>query len=161
MEPSAREFAAIIRSLDRLETYDGGDQGLLNAVLRGQRGGPGQLPYRYNRFPHEELNALSDPSTGAFDIRDASVLHFAGLKPWNNRAKFGPQAIRAFDRAMADVGGGETLAFCRSGTRSIVLRSYAAARAGKPVSEIIAEAAAAGYDIAGHAPALEALGGGE
>ena len=72
-----------------------------NAVLRGQRGGPGQLPYRYNRFPHEELNALSDPSTGAFDIRDASVLHFAGLKPWNNRAKFGPQAIRAFDRAMA------------------------------------------------------------
>lgn len=72
-----------------------------------------------------------------------------------------PDHLDAFDKARAGVDDGKTLAFCRSGTRSIIVRSYAAARAGQPVAEIIAEADAAGYDIAGHAPALEALSGGE
>ncbi len=69
--------------------------------------------------------------------------------------------LDAFDKARAGADGGKALAFCRSGTRSIIVRSYAAARAGQPVAEIIAEADAAGYDIAGHAPALEALNGGD
>lgn len=52
---------------------------------------------------------------------------------------------------------GKALAFCRSGTRSIFLGAYAAASAGAPVEEIIAKAAAAGYDVSAHRPALETL----
>lgn len=66
--------------------------------------------------------------------------------------------LDAFDKAIEEAGGGDVLAYCRSGTRSITLRSYAAARAGKPVDAIIAEAAEAGYDLEGHRPALEAIG---
>ncbi|MHA7872620.1 MAG: TIGR01244 family sulfur transferase, partial [Hyphococcus sp.] len=68
-----------------------------------------------------------------------------------------PEHLDAFDRAMSNRAAGETLAYCRSGTRSIILRSYASARAGKPFDEIVSEAAAAGYDISGHRPALDAL----
>ncbi len=66
--------------------------------------------------------------------------------------------LDAFDQAIAGVENPRTLAFCRSGTRSIILRSYAAARAGQPVAALIAEAGTAGYDIGPHAPTLEALG---
>lgn len=52
---------------------------------------------------------------------------------------------------------GKALAFCRSGTRSIFLGAYAAASAGAPVEEIIAKAAAAGYDVSAHRATLEAL----
>ncbi len=65
--------------------------------------------------------------------------------------------LDAFDQALGSVENPKTLSFCASGTRSIILRSYAAARAGQPVAALIAEAGAAGYDIAGHAPALEGL----
>ena len=68
-----------------------------------------------------------------------------------------PDHLDAFDQAISEPHNGKTLAFCRSGMRSITVRSYAAARAGRPTADIIAEAAAAGYDLAGHAPALEAL----
>ncbi len=53
--------------------------------------------------------------------------------------------------------GKKTLAFCRSGTRSAIVRSYMKAADGGDADAIIAEAAAAGYDISGHRPALEAL----
>jgi len=69
--------------------------------------------------------------------------------------------LDAFDKAIEEAGGGDVLAYCRSGTRSITVRSYAAARAGEPVDEIIAQAAKAGYDLAGHKPALEAIGASE
>lgn len=68
----------------------------------------------------------------------------------------GPDQLAAFDAAMGD-GAEKTLAFCRSGTRSTLVRSYAAARAGRAVEEIIAEAAAAGYDIRAHEPALRSF----
>ncbi|MFQ5563175.1 MAG: TIGR01244 family sulfur transferase [Parvularculaceae bacterium] len=64
--------------------------------------------------------------------------------------------LDAFDAARAEQTG-KTLAFCRTGTRSTTLRSYAAARTGEPVDQIIAEAAAAGYDLRAHEPALRAL----
>ena len=69
--------------------------------------------------------------------------------------------LDAFDKAIAEAGGGDVLAYCRSGTRSITLRSYAAARGGMPADAIIAEAAEAGYDLEGHRPALEAIGASE
>lgn len=68
-----------------------------------------------------------------------------------------PAHTSAFENAVNEAPDGKTLAFCRSGTRSILVRSYAAARFGKPVDQIINEAAEAGYDIAGHAPAMSLL----
>lgn len=71
----------------------------------------------------------------------------------------GPAELDAFDKAVAE-NGGPVLAFCRSGTRSTVLRAYARARAGDPVDDIIREAAEAGYNIGGQKSALIALGAG-
>lgn len=69
-----------------------------------------------------------------------------------------PAHLDAFDKAVAETDGG-VLAFCRSGTRSTVLRAFARARAGESVDQIIDEAANAGYNIAGQRRVLEALGG--
>lgn len=52
---------------------------------------------------------------------------------------------------------GKTLAFCRTGTRSIFLGAYAAASDGIAIDEILAKTAAAGYDVSAHRPALEGL----
>ena len=65
--------------------------------------------------------------------------------------------VNAYNEAVASVDGGATLAFCASGTRSIILRSYVAAIAGGDPDELISQAAAAGYDIAAHGPALKSL----
>jgi len=64
--------------------------------------------------------------------------------------------IDAFDAA-ASSAGGAILAFCRSGTRSTLLRAFARARAGDPVSEILESAATAGYDLSPLAGRLAAL----
>lgn len=70
----------------------------------------------------------------------------------------GPAHLDDFDRAVAGREGA-ILAYCRSGTRSTVLRAFARARAGEDVDHIIEEAAAAGYNIAGQRRALESLRG--
>jgi len=69
----------------------------------------------------------------------------------------GPAHLDAFDAAVNGAEG-PVLAFCRSGTRSTVLRSFARARAGESADQIISEAAQAGYNIAGQRGALVALG---
>ncbi len=71
-----------------------------------------------------------------------------------------PSHISALKKALDDNGDGKALAFCRTGTRSTILRAYLEASAGRAPEQIIAEAAAAGYDISGHAPALQSLCGG-
>jgi uncharacterized protein (TIGR01244 family) len=63
--------------------------------------------------------------------------------------------LDAFDKALAENKGG-VLAFCRSGTRSTIVRALSEARKGRAVDEIISEAAEAGYNIAGQRRALEA-----
>ncbi len=68
-----------------------------------------------------------------------------------------PAHLDAFDAAMKE-NEGPVLAFCRSGTRSTVLRAFARARAGDSADAIISEAADAGYNIAGQRGALIALG---
>lgn len=68
-----------------------------------------------------------------------------------------PNHTGALERAIDDAEDGVTLAFCKSGLRSALVFAYAEARFGKPVDQIIAEAAAAGFDIAGHEPALTLL----
>lgn len=60
-----------------------------------------------------------------------------------------------FDSAVGANKGG-VLAFCRSGTRSTILRALAEARNGRAVDEIIGEAAEAGYNLAGQRRAIEA-----
>ncbi len=70
-----------------------------------------------------------------------------------------PGHISALKKALEENKDGRALAFCRSGTRSTILRAYLEASEGRAPEEIIAEAAAAGYDISGHAPALRALHG--
>ncbi len=74
-----------------------------------------------------------------------------------DRTGISPNHTTAFEQAMNDAEDGPVLAFCRSGTRSILVRSYAEARFGKPVDLIISEAAEAGYDISGHEPAMTLL----
>lgn len=64
--------------------------------------------------------------------------------------------LDAFDAALAQ-SHGAALAFCRSGTRSTVLRALARARSGAEIGAIIEEAAEAGYDLSGLAPRLAAM----
>ena len=52
---------------------------------------------------------------------------------------------------------GPILCFCKSGLRSVMLRSYAEARAGTNVDTLIEQATSAGYRIDGHRQALGAL----
>jgi len=65
--------------------------------------------------------------------------------------------IEALKTALNEASRGKALAFCRSGARSTFLMAYAAAVEGRAVSDIVADAAKAGFDISAHAPALEAL----
>ena len=60
-------------------------------------------------------------------------------------------------RAALDAASGPVLAFCRTGTRSTNLWALAEAKAGGDADGIVAKAAAAGYDLAGLRPTLEAL----
>jgi uncharacterized protein (TIGR01244 family) len=62
-------------------------------------------------------------------------------------------------RAALDAATGPVLAFCRSGTRSTNLWALAEAKAGGDPEAIVAKAAAAGYDLSGIRPALDALSG--
>lgn len=68
-----------------------------------------------------------------------------------------PAHTAGLETALSDAEQGKTLAFCKSGMRSLLVWSYAEARFGKPVENIIAEANKAGYDITGHEPALTML----
>ena len=52
---------------------------------------------------------------------------------------------------------GAVLAYCRSGTRSCNLWALAAAKAGRDPDLLVAQAAAAGYDLGGIRPMLDAL----
>jgi len=52
---------------------------------------------------------------------------------------------------------GKILAFCRSGTRSTILRAFVRASEGDNVNGLVREAAAAGYDLYTIVPGLEAV----
>lgn len=65
------------------------------------------------------------------------------------------QMLDSFDKALAASKGG-VLAFCRSGTRSTIVRALAEARKGRSVDAIIGEAAQAGYNLSGQRHAIEA-----
>lgn len=73
-------------------------------------------------------------------------------------AGFSHPQIDALDAALA-AATGPVLAYCRSGTRSTNLWALARARAGDDIDAIVAAAAAAGYDLGGLRPMLDALAG--
>ena len=62
--------------------------------------------------------------------------------------------VDAFDAALARAAG-PVLAFCRTGTRSTTLWALGEARR-RPVDDLLADAARAGYDLAELRPRLEA-----
>jgi uncharacterized protein (TIGR01244 family) len=64
-----------------------------------------------------------------------------------------PQAVEAAAKA-----GSGTLAYCRSGTRSVTAWALAQAKGGAGADGIVEAAAGAGYNLAGLAPALRQLG---
>lgn len=64
-----------------------------------------------------------------------------------------PEQVGAM-RAALEEAGGPTLAFCRTGTRSIVTWAVTEALEGTPPDALVAQGAAAGYDLG---PPLQAL----
>ena len=88
------------------------------------------------------------------DIEAAALAAGIGYRhvPVDN-AGLSPDRIAAMAEAI-EASGGRMLAFCRSGTRSTYLWALARARAGEDAGELIAKAAAAGYDISPIRPHL-------
>jgi len=72
---------------------------------------------------------------------------------------FPPDAVAAMAEALSAAGGGTTLAFCKSGTRSAYMWALARAQAGDDADRLIEQAAGAGYDLSPLRPHLEALAG--
>ncbi len=71
-------------------------------------------------------------------------------------AGFSHPQIDAMAAVLADAKG-PVLAYCRSGTRSCNLWALAAVKAGAHPDAAMAKAAAAGYDLTGLRPLLDAL----
>jgi len=70
-------------------------------------------------------------------------------------------AVEGTAKLLADADG-KVLAFCRSGTRSIMLWAMAGVVTGSLTPEDALTAAShAGYDLSGLAPAMQSLAGGE
>ena len=74
------------------------------------------------------------------------------------RAGFSHPQIDAMAAVLAGATG-PVLAYCRSGTRSCNLWALAAVKAGADPAAVTAKAAAAGYDLTGLRPLLDALSG--
>lgn len=65
--------------------------------------------------------------------------------------------IDALKSALNSVGGGKAVGFCKTGARSVFVYAYYSASEGRAVTEIVAEAAKAGFDISAHAQVLDQL----
>lgn len=76
-------------------------------------------------------------------------------------AGFAPWQIDALDSALAELGEGKALLYCRSGTRSTLLWALSRARAGDDVETIGMTAMAAGYDVAPIRQIMDALAAGK
>ncbi len=73
-------------------------------------------------------------------------------------AGFSHPQIDAMTAVLADAPGA-VLAYCRSGTRSCNLWALASAKQGKASNTLVAKGQAAGYDLSGMRPTLDALAG--
>ncbi len=104
-----------------------------------------------NNRPNPEVPAELDAAAFAAAARSAGLAyHFLPYVP----GELTPALVAAFEAVMAEAKG-PVLAWCRSGTRSSHL--WAMWQAGqRPLSEIVAAAAAAGYDHSALIPLLRA-----
>ncbi len=104
-----------------------------------------------NRPDHEEPGQpTSDEIAAAAKAAGVAYLH----APVGQAGISEAQLADFNDLAAADA---PILAFCRSGMRSIVLRSMAKVYAGADVDSVLAEADAAGFQLHGHRPLLDAV----
>lgn len=73
-------------------------------------------------------------------------------------AGFSHPQLDAMASILAETDGA-ILAYCRSGTRSCNLWALASAKGGRESAELVAAGGAAGYDLSGIRPTLDALSG--
>ena len=94
-----------------------------------------------NRPDHEvEDQPTSDEMAMAAEVAGLDYVHIA--------VRGGPTREQAEAmKAAIDAADGAVLAFCRSGTRSLITWAVGQAMAGFPKDELIAEGRAAGYDL--------------
>ncbi|MGJ3648493.1 TIGR01244 family sulfur transferase [Sphingomonas sp. GlSt437] len=108
-----------------------------------------------NRPDGEEI---SQPE-GAAIRAVAETLGLAYAEIPVTHAGFSHPQLDAFAAAMA-AATGPVLAYCRSGTRSCNLWALAMAKQGADPDELVAKAAAAGYDLSGIRMMLDQLSAG-
>lgn len=107
-----------------------------------------------NRPDDEEM----DQPAGSAIERVAETLGIAYVAIPITHAGFSHPQLDAMAAALADATG-PVLAYCRSGTRSCNLWALAMAKTGADPDELERKAAAAGYDLSGIRPTLDALAG--
>jgi hypothetical protein len=86
LEPSREKLGRMLRALADAPSYDGGDQGFLNAFFGDWYTGSGdhRLPTWYNlpNFIYQFMHG--HPSLRAEALREARVLHYLVQKPWQS-----------------------------------------------------------------------------
>ncbi|WP_375380696.1 TIGR01244 family sulfur transferase [uncultured Sphingomonas sp.] len=108
-----------------------------------------------NRPDDEEPGQPSGAAVRA--AAEAAGLSYAEIPV--THAGFSHPQLDAMARVLAEADG-PVLAFCRSGTRSCNLWALARAKAGADPTGLVAQGAAAGYDLGGIRPTLDALAAG-
>jgi uncharacterized protein (TIGR01244 family) len=108
-----------------------------------------------NRPDEEEAGQPSGDAVRA--AAEAAGLAYTAIPV--THAGFSHPQLDAMTAALA-AADGPVLAFCRSGTRSANLWALAAAKSGRPPHVLVAQAEAAGYDLTGIRPTLDALAAG-
>lgn len=106
-----------------------------------------------NRPDGEAAGQLTDEEARALAEAAGLAYAFVPVSPGG----IGPEAVAAFAQAV-EANPGPYLAYCRSGTRSCHMWAFNAARS-QPTREIVAAAAAAGYDLGPALPALRRIAG--
>jgi hypothetical protein len=74
-QPSTNEFCQILNSADTSDSYDGGDQGILNNYFAGRHY---WLPRTYNTIRH----AAYYQNNVMLSAEDIAIIHFIVKKPW-------------------------------------------------------------------------------
>lgn len=109
-----------------------------------------------NNRPEDEESG--QPSGAAIEAAAAAVgLSYVAIPI--GHAGFSHPQLDAMAAALSDASG-PVLAFCRSGTRSCNLWALAMAKSGADPDMLVEKAAAAGYDLSGIRPTLDALAAG-
>lgn len=85
LQPSTKTFAEMLAALDHAGSYDGGDQGFLNAFFHDWYAAPvaHRLPAGYNLMHFIVQFLRGHPVLRDVLEREARVIHYAVQKPWH------------------------------------------------------------------------------